>query len=127
MAHSRSSTHLKPVSSPRNSHAWVGPAVLGTAAALGAAALYTNKMTRDAERETPPIGRFLEVDGVRLHYIEQGQGEPLVLIHGNGTLIQDFTVNGLVDRLSRRYRVMNVSSAAFCSSAWASLNLPRFR
>ena len=63
-------------------------------------------MTRDAEREYPPIGRFLDVDGVRLHYIEQGQGEPLLLIHGNGTLIQDFTINGLVDRLSKRYRVI---------------------
>src|SRR3954465_10608447 len=106
MAHSRSPAHLNLVSSSATSHSWVGPALLGTAAALGAAALYTNKMTRDAERKYPPIGRFLKVDGVRLHYIEQGQGEPLVLIHGNGTLIQDFTINGLVDRLSERYRVI---------------------
>jgi pimeloyl-ACP methyl ester carboxylesterase len=106
MAHSRSPAHLNPVSSSANSHRWVGPALLGSAAALGAAALYTAKMTRDAERKYPPIGRFLDVDGVRLHYIERGTGEPLVLIHGNGTLIQDFTVNGLVDRLSERYRVI---------------------
>src|SRR5215210_336194 len=91
---------------PARKGGWVGPTLLGSAAALGAAALYTAKMTRDAERNHPPIGRFLDVDGVRLHYIEQGQGEPLVLIHGNGTLIQDFTVNGLVDRLSERYRVI---------------------
>src|SRR4051812_17504909 len=106
MAHSRSSAHLKSVSSSASSYGWVGPALLGPAAAGGAAALYTNKMTRDAERKHPPIGRFLEVDGVRLHYMERGTGEPLVLIHGNGTLIQDFTVNGLVDRLSQRYRVI---------------------
>jgi pimeloyl-ACP methyl ester carboxylesterase len=106
MPHSRSPAHLKPVSSSAPSHSWVGPALLGTAAALGAAALYTAKMTRDAERKYPPIGRFLDVDGVRLHYIERGQGEPLVLIHGNGTLIQDFTINSLVDRLSERFRVI---------------------
>jgi pimeloyl-ACP methyl ester carboxylesterase len=29
-----------------------------------------------------------------------------VLIHGNGTLIQDFTVSGLVDGLSKRHRVI---------------------
>src|SRR6185369_11270031 len=87
-------------SAPARKRGWVSPALLGSAAALGAAALYTSKMTRDAERKYPPIGRFLEVDGVRLHYIEQGEGEPLALIHGNGTLIQDFTINGLVDRLS---------------------------
>src|SRR3954467_11195562 len=103
---SKTSSRHSQASSPARKRGWAGPALLGSAAALGAAALYTNKMTRDAERETPPIGRFLEVDGVRLHYIEQGQGEPLVLIHGNGPLIQDFTINGLVDRLSKRYRVI---------------------
>ena len=113
MVHSRSSAHLKPVSSSANSHGWVGPALLGTAAALGAAALYTAKMTRGAERKHPPIGRFLDVDGVRLHYIEQGQGEPLVLIHGNGTLIQDFTINGLVDRLAERCRVIVIERPGY--------------
>jgi hypothetical protein len=33
-------------------------------------------MTRDAERKYPPMGRFLDVDGVRLHYIERGQASP---------------------------------------------------
>lgn len=113
MAHSRSSPHLKPVRSFANSHGWVGPALLGAAATLGAAALYTAKMTRDAERKYPPIGRFLDVDGVRLHYIERGTGEPLVLIHGNGTLIQDFTTNGLVDRLSERYRVIVIERPGY--------------
>src|SRR4051794_24904457 len=102
----KTSSRRSQASSPARKRGWVGPALLGSAAALGAAALYTNKMTRDAERETPPIGRFLDVDGVRLHYIERGTDETLVLIHGNGTLIQDFTINGLVDRLSQRYRVI---------------------
>jgi pimeloyl-ACP methyl ester carboxylesterase len=106
MRHSQSSAHLTSASKPQGHHGWLAPALVGTAAALGAAALYTAKMTRDAERKHPPIGRFLDVDGVRLHYIERGTGEPLVLIHGNGTLIQDFTVNGLVDRLSERYRII---------------------
>src|SRR4051812_8120386 len=109
----KSASRRSQASAPARKRGWVGPALLGSAAALGAAALYTNKMTRDAERETPPIGRFLEVDGVRLHYIEQGQGEPLVLIHGNGTLIQDFTINGLVDRLSKRYRVIVIERPGY--------------
>jgi pimeloyl-ACP methyl ester carboxylesterase len=53
------------------------------------------------------------VDSVRLHYMERGQGEPLALIHGNGTLIQDFTVNGLVDRLSERYRVIVIERPGY--------------
>jgi pimeloyl-ACP methyl ester carboxylesterase len=106
MVHSRASAHLTSTSKPQGHHGWLAPAVVGMAAALGAAALYAAKMTRDAERKHPPIGRFLDVDGVRLHYIERGTGEPLALIHGNGTLIQDFTVNGLMDRLSKHYRVI---------------------
>src|SRR3954451_23927110 len=109
----QSSAHLTSATKPQGQHGWVAPALLGSAAALGAAALYTAKMTRDAERQHPPIGRFLDVDGVRLHYIEQGTGEPLAFIHGNGTLIQDFTVNGLVDRLSERYRVIVIERPGY--------------
>jgi pimeloyl-ACP methyl ester carboxylesterase len=86
---------------------------VGSAVALGAAALYNVKRAQDAERHYPPIGRFLDVDGVRLHYIERGEGEPLVLIHGNGTMIQDFTVSGLVDRLAESYRVIVIDRPGY--------------
>jgi pimeloyl-ACP methyl ester carboxylesterase len=95
------------------SRSWLVPTLLGSAAALGAAALYTLKQTREAERQHPPIGRFLDVDGVRLHYIERGQGDPLLLIHGNGTMIQDFTVSGLVDRLASHYRVIVIDRPGY--------------
>ena len=47
----------------------------------------------------PPIGEFLNVDGVRLHYIIRGDpnATPLVMFHGNGTLLQDLIISGLVD------------------------------
>src|SRR5215212_5483172 len=61
-------------SAVKGSWRWLAPTLAGTAAALGAAALWTWKKARDAERKYPPIGRFLEVDGVRLHYIEHGHG-----------------------------------------------------
>jgi pimeloyl-ACP methyl ester carboxylesterase len=95
------------------SRRWLAPLLAASAAAIGAAVLYNRKQTKDAERQHPPIGRFLDVDGVRLHYIERGQGEPLVLIHGNGTMIQDFTVSGLVDRLAERYRVIVIDRPGY--------------
>ena len=110
--HARSAAP-KRIQNTSDSKGWLAPALLGTAAALGAAALYTAKKTREAERKHPPVGRFLDVDGVRLHYIERGYGEPLVLIHGNGTLIQDFTIAGLVDRLSERYRVIVIERPGY--------------
>jgi pimeloyl-ACP methyl ester carboxylesterase len=95
------------------SRRWLAPLLVGSAAAAAAAVLYNRKQTKDAERRHPPIGRFLHVDGVRLHYIERGRGEPLVLIHGNGTMIQDFTVSGLVDRLAERYRVIVIDRPGY--------------
>jgi pimeloyl-ACP methyl ester carboxylesterase len=61
-----------------------------------------------AERKNPPIGVFMECDGVRLHYIERGRAAApsVVLFHGNGTMIQDFILSGLVDRLAHRHRVI---------------------
>jgi pimeloyl-ACP methyl ester carboxylesterase len=96
----------KKKSRPTGSRSWLGPALVGSAALLGAAAIYNTKLARDAEAKYPPIGRFLEVNGVRLHYIDRGHGEPVVLIHGNGTMLQDFTVSGMVDHLAARHRVI---------------------
>ena len=61
-----------------------------------------------AERKNPPIGVFTECDGVRLHYIERGDAAApcVVLFHGNGTMIQDLILSGLVDRLAHNYRVV---------------------
>jgi len=50
---------------------------------------------------------------VRLHYVERGRGEPLVLIHGNGTMIQDFLVSGIVDDLAKRYRVIIIDRLGY--------------
>jgi pimeloyl-ACP methyl ester carboxylesterase len=61
-----------------------------------------------AERKNPPIGVFIECDGVRLHYMDRGDAAAscVVLFHGNGTMIQDFILSGLVDHLARHYRVV---------------------
>lgn len=94
-------------SHPRDPGSWLAPALIGgIAAALGATALHVHRRAQEAEEHQPPIGRFITVDGVRLHYIERGHGEPLALIHGNGSLVQDFLISGIVDELAKRYRVI---------------------
>jgi pimeloyl-ACP methyl ester carboxylesterase len=61
-----------------------------------------------SERNNPPVGSFIDCDGVRLHYIDRGDpGAPcVVLFHGNGMMIQDFIICGLVELLARRHRVL---------------------
>lgn len=76
------------------------------ALALAASYLLVRSKTAQAERENPPRGKFVEADGVRLHYLERGEGPTLVLLHGNGTFANDFEYSGLVEELSERYRVI---------------------
>src|SRR5687767_5142794 len=81
-------------------------ATLATAAALIVCAVVNRRLAKKAEQEAPPVGAFVRVDGVRLHYVEQGEGEPLVLLHGNGSMLQDFACSGLLDTASQSHRVV---------------------
>lgn len=83
----------------------VGLGLLGTAVALGGMALLVRQRARHAEAEHPPIGQFVDADGVRLHYLDQGRGRPVVLLHGVGAQIEDFTLS-IFDRLTDHYRVL---------------------
>ena len=84
--------------------------IAATAAAavtgLVACALVNQHLAKKAEENNPPIGRFIEIDGVRLHYIERGHGDPLLLLHGNGSMIQDFESSGLVTLAAKSHRVI---------------------
>lgn len=74
--------------------------------ALAAIAVVNRHLAKKAERDNPPAGRFLEINGVRLHYVERGSGEALVLLHGNGSMIEDFESSGLIDLAAKDYRVI---------------------
>jgi hypothetical protein len=69
----------------------------GVAVGAATAALLNRCLARRAERCNPPIGKFITVQGIRLHYMERGTGRPLVLLHGNGSMIEDFQSSGLID------------------------------
>lgn len=83
-----------------------GRVLLGLAAASVASAAYVQIRSRQAEHEHPPTGRFITVEGIRLHYVERGQGEPLVLLHGNMTMSMDFLLGPYIEMAARRYRVI---------------------
>ncbi len=80
--------------------------LLAAGALLGASALLVRHKNRQAEQLHPPRGQFIDVDGVRLHYIERGQGQPLVLFHGNGSMAEDLDISGLLNLTAEHYRVI---------------------
>jgi pimeloyl-ACP methyl ester carboxylesterase len=59
---------------------------------------------------TPTVGvaqeKFFDSKGVKIHYTEQGAGEPVVLVHGQGGSIESWVNSGVLQNLSRDYRVI---------------------
>jgi pimeloyl-ACP methyl ester carboxylesterase len=89
------------------------PVATSIVVALVASAILNRVLAKMAERRNPPIGRFIVVDGVRLHYVERGKGRPLVFLHGNGSMIQDFDSSGLLDAAAKTYRVIAFDRPGF--------------
>lgn len=89
-----------------------GLGAAGAAAAVGAAA-FNLARARRTEESNPPLGSFIEVEGVRLHYLERGQGPLIVLLHGNGTMIQDWLASGVFDALAQTNRVIAFDRPGF--------------
>jgi pimeloyl-ACP methyl ester carboxylesterase len=95
----------------------VAAGIASAVAALAALAIVNRYLAKKAERDSPPIGRFVEVDGVKLHYVDRGSGDPVILLHGNGSMIQDFESSGLIQMASRKYRVIAFDRPGFGHSA----------
>jgi len=80
---------------------------------LAGAALITQRHAKEAERRYPPLGRFVSAGGTRLHYIERGKGRPVVFLHGNGTMLDDLMISGVVEQTARGYRVIAFDRPGF--------------
>ncbi len=82
-------------------------------AGFAASAAFNHLQARRAEAKTPPAGSFVEVDGVRLHYVDRGQGPAVVFLHGNGVLLQDYEVSGVLDLAAEKHRVIAFDRPGF--------------
>jgi pimeloyl-ACP methyl ester carboxylesterase len=52
---------------------------------------YTKQKVREAESEFPPNGEFIEVEGIKLHYVLRGEGQAVVCLHGGVLWANDFS------------------------------------
>jgi pimeloyl-ACP methyl ester carboxylesterase len=91
-----------------------GPlAVGGGAAAIVAGMLVNRASAKRAEAATPPAGKFIKIDGVRLHYVDRGEGSVVVLLHGNAVMLQDYEVSGILPLAAKDHRVIAFDRPGF--------------
>ena len=61
---------------------------------------------RNSLVDYPPESHFVDVDGYQMHYLDEGVGRPVLMVHGNPTW--SFYYRHLVDALSKRYRTIAI-------------------
>lgn len=78
----------------------------GAIAAAGAGlALFSRRHGRRAEGRVPADGGFIDVPGARLHYVDLGQGSPVVMVHGLGGQLRNFSY-ALAELVAANHRVI---------------------
>ncbi|MCP1334840.1 alpha/beta fold hydrolase [Futiania mangrovi] len=66
---------------------------------------WTDHSARKAVEQYPPLGRFVEAGGVRLHYLDRGEGRPVVLLHGASGNLRDWT-QSIFDAVAASHRAI---------------------
>jgi pimeloyl-ACP methyl ester carboxylesterase len=83
--------------------------------AIGSALLALSRLVRRREdidwRDAEVPGRIATIDGVGIHYIERGNGPPIVLIHGFGG--HTFSFRYLIPDLATDHRVVALDLKGF--------------
>jgi pimeloyl-ACP methyl ester carboxylesterase len=69
--------------------------------------LFAAFITRAVEKAVPPLGRFIDLDGARIHSVDRGRGPTIILIHGLTGQLRNFTYS-LVDLLTDEFRVIAI-------------------
>lgn len=74
------------------------------------------------EQTHPPVGRFVQVDGLDVHYAEAGSGPTVALIHGASGNLRDFTFS-----LSARLAAEGFRAVAFDRPGFGYTDRPAAR
>jgi pimeloyl-ACP methyl ester carboxylesterase len=79
--------------------------LVAAALAVLALMLATRRIAAQAERLVPACGKFVEIGGNRIHYVEEGEGRPIVFLHGLGAQLHHFR-HTLFGRFGAGYRLV---------------------
>jgi pimeloyl-ACP methyl ester carboxylesterase len=82
-------------------------------ACFAATAVLVSYLARRAERRHRPLGKFLTVSGNPIHYTDRGRGRPVIILHGNGSMVEELEASQLPDGLAADYRVITIDRPGF--------------
>jgi pimeloyl-ACP methyl ester carboxylesterase len=89
------------------------------AALTGGLLAYSSYAADSAVRAHPPMGSFIEIEGLRLHYLDSAPAEAgqtarptILLLHGASSNLRDFAIS-LFPALATRYRVIAVDRPGY--------------
>ncbi len=71
---------------------------------------FTQFTAHQVRRRFPPEGKFVEIDGDRLHYVDYGSGPPILIVHGLCGQLRNFAYLDL-PRLAQSHRVIVMDRA----------------
>lgn len=83
----------------------IGGLLVAAAAVVLGFMLATSWIATKAERLVPACGKFIEIGGSRIHYVETGEGRPIVFLHGLGAQLHHFR-HTLFGRFGAGYRLI---------------------
>lgn len=83
----------------------IGGLLVAAAVAVFGLMLATWRIAARAEKLVPACGKFVEIDGNRIHYVEEGEGRPIVFLHGLGAQLHHFR-HTLFGRFGAGYRLI---------------------
>ena len=86
--------------------AWILGVVVAVAGfVLAGLVLFAAWTARQVEKQVPPRGRFIDVDGAHIHYLDEGTGPTVLLVHGLAGQMRNFT-HSLLGKLRHDFRVV---------------------
>jgi len=72
---------------------------------VGGLVLFSLWTASRVEKALPPRGKFVDVPGARIHYLDSGAGPAIVMVHGLGGQSGNFAY-GVVEKLADKFRVI---------------------
>jgi pimeloyl-ACP methyl ester carboxylesterase len=63
--------------------------------------------------DQPTTFDFITIERTRLRYLDRGSGAPVVLLHGNGSMIEDYISSGIMEQAGPDYRFIAFDRPGF--------------